>query len=216
MDGKRTVLYIHGMGGGGDSRIPALLREFFSHMGGATVDVVVRTYDFDPERGREQILGWMEELKPSLVIGESLGSIQAIRIKGVPHILVSPSLGAPARLSAMAPLMLLPGGPAIAGRIWHPREGDRQKLEFRFGILRKYRAHGKAALAGSPREGGRDYFHAFFGTKDHYRRTGVVSISLWKKYFGSNTFTIYEGTHFMEEEHVRNLLVPKIMEVLGL
>jgi hypothetical protein len=29
-----------------------------------------------------------------------------------------------------------------------------------------------------------------------------------------NTFQIYEGTHFMEEEYVYALLIPKIREVL--
>ena len=40
-----NILYIHGMGGGGDSRIPAILRETLSEKG---VNVVGRTYDFDP------------------------------------------------------------------------------------------------------------------------------------------------------------------------
>ena len=65
-------------------------------------------------------------------------------------------------------------------------------------------------LSGSP-----DYFYAFFGTEDHYRRTGVVSIRTWKKYFG-DTFEIYEGTHFMEEEHVLGRLMPKILNALNI
>jgi hypothetical protein len=67
-----------------------------------------------------------------------------------------------------------------------------------------------ATLSGSP-----DYFYAFFGTEDHYRRTGVVSVRTWKKYFG-DTYEIYEGTHFMEEEYVLKLLVPKILKVLNI
>ena len=44
----KTILYIHGMGGGGDSRIPRLLRERFE---GTDLRCIVRTYDFDPETG---------------------------------------------------------------------------------------------------------------------------------------------------------------------
>ena len=41
-----NVLYIHGMGGGGDSRIPSILADVLS---ADDINVVVRTYDFDPE-----------------------------------------------------------------------------------------------------------------------------------------------------------------------
>lgn len=206
---KTKVLYIHGMGGGGDSRIPAILKSSLTE-----AEVVVRTYDFDPEKAAGQIGEWVEELKPSLIVGESLGAIQAIRIKGLPHILVSPSLNAPLYLGNLSFLALIPGVTWLFDRIYKPKEGDRQKLHFTYDVLKKYRQHRKAALANSSRSGSKDYFYAFFGTKDHYRRTGVVSIRTWKKYFGDH-FEIYEGTHFMEEEHVLTRLVPKILNVLN-
>lgn len=206
---KTKVLYIHGMGGGGDSRIPAILKSSLTE-----AEVVVRTYDFDPEKAAGQIGEWVEELKPSLIVGESLGAIQAIRIKGLPHILVSPSLNAPLYLGNLSFLALIPGVTWLFDRIYKPKEGDRQKLHFTYDVLKKYRQHRKAALANSSRSGSKDYFYAFFGTKDHYRRTGVVSIRTWKRYFG-DYFEIYEGTHFMEEEHVLTRLVPKILNVLN-
>lgn len=207
---KTKVLYIHGMGGGGDSRIPAILKSSLTE-----AEVVVRTYDFDPEKAAGQIGEWVEELKPSLIVGESLGAIQAIRIKGLPHILVSPSLNAPLYLGNLSFLALIPGVTWLFDRIYKPKEGDRQKLHFTYDVLKKYRQHRKAALANSSRSGSKDYFYAFFGTKDHYRRTGVVSIRTWKKYFGDH-FEIYEGTHFMEEEHVLTRLVPKILNMLNI
>lgn len=207
---KRKVLYIHGMGGGGDSRIPAILKSSLTE-----VDVVVRTYDFDPEVASGQIGKWIEELKPSLIVGESLGAIQAIRIEGLPHLLVSPSLNAPLYLGYLSFLALIPGVTWLFDRIYKPKEGDRQKLHFTYDVLKKYRQHRRAALANSTLSGSKDYFYAFFGTKDHYRRTGVVSIRTWKKYFGDH-FEIYEGTHFMEEEYVLERLVPKILNVLNI
>ena len=118
----KTLLYIHGMGGGGDSRIPRLLREQFA---GENIRVVIRTYDFDPETGHAQIVSWVDELRPDLVIGESLGAIQALRIRGIPHLYVSPSLGAPAFLYRLAWICRIPGGPALLHRIWPVKEGDR-------------------------------------------------------------------------------------------
>lgn len=206
-----NVLYIHGMGGGGDSRIPSILNEVFS----GTLSVVTRTYSFDPEIAAEQISSWVDEIKPTLVIGESLGALHAIRLSGVPHILISPALNAPLYLEILAWLSLIPGITWMFDRIYRPREGDRQPLHFTFRTLRKYRYHRKAALRYSSRNGGNDYFHAFIGSKDHYRRSGVVSLRTWKKYFGE-TYTIYDGIHFTEEEYIHSLVVPEIIKVLKL
>lgn len=203
---EKVILYIHGMGGGGDSRIPSILGD---HIRG----VVVRTYSFDPERAWEEISSWVAELKPALVVGESLGALNAIRIKGVPHILVSPALNAPLYLGRLSFMALLPGVTPLLDRIYRPREGDRQKLHFTFSTMRKYGALRRAALANSPAEGGRDGFFAFFGTGDHYRRSGIVSVRTYRRYFGDN-LAFYPGTHFMEEEFVVSMLLPKIIEVL--
>ena len=207
-----NILYIHGMGGGGDSRIPGILSGALSEKG---VNVIVRTYDFDPETASAQIKGWMNELEPSLVIGESMGSIHALRIKGVPHILISPSLNAPFVLGRLSWLSLIPGVTPLLDRIYRPKEGDRQKLHFTYDVLRKYVRHGKTALASSSLYGNDDFFFAFFGTRDHYRRTGIVSVKSWKKYFGEN-FMMYEGTHFTEEEHILTKVIPMICNILDI
>ena len=205
-----NVLYIHGMGGGSDSRIPSILGPALSVQG---VSVHVRTYDFDPETASRQIRSWVEELNPSLVIGESLGSLHALRIKGVPHLFVSPALNASFYFELMAWLTLLPGFTMLFDRIYKPREGDRQKLHFTFRTLRKYRAHRKAAMDAASESD--DLCFAFIGTRDHYRRSGVVSLRTWKKHFG-NAFQIYDGTHFMEDEHVYALLIPMILNSLDI
>ena len=35
-----------------------------------------------------------------------------------------------------------------------------------------------------------------------------------RKYFGEGSWTVYDGSHFMEEEYIRSLLVPKILSLL--
>ena len=208
----RNVLYIHGMGGGSDSRIPSILREEF---GRTDVNLVTRTYDFDPEVASEQIAGWVSDLEPVLVIGESLGSLHALRISGVPHVFVSPALNAPPYFEFLAWLTLIPGVSSLFDRIYKPREGDRQPLHFSFATLRKYREHRRLAMQSTPLNGSTDTFYAFFGTDDHYRKSGIVSIRTWRKYFG-DTCSIYEGTHFMEEEYVRKDLCEVIKNTLSL
>lgn len=179
------------------------------------VDIVVRTYDFDPEVAAVQIKAWIEELSPDMIIGESLGSLHAIRIKGIPHLLVSPSLNAPLYFTYLSWLTLIPGMTGLFDRIYRPKEGDRQSLHFKYSTLRKYGQHRRAALENSPASGSSDSFYAFFGTDDHYRKSGVVSVRTWKKYFG-NAFEVYEGTHFMEEEHIYARLLPMILNILNI
>lgn len=196
------------MGGGGDSRIPGCLQSLLDPQ---KYQVVIRTYDFDPPIGRSQIEAWVRELSPDLVIGESLGAIQALRVKGIPHLFVSPALGAPAQLVKFAPLARFALGRWYLHHHYPVKEGDRQPLKFRYDVMMRYREHEAAALAAI---GPDEYYYAFFGTQDHFMRSGVVQVSLWEKYFG-NTYTMYEGTHFMEEEYLKSLLVPKILEVLS-
>ncbi len=215
MKSNYTVLYVHGMGGGGDSRIPSILNEHISSFlpENISVRIVVRTYSFDPEISRGQLADWRDELQPELIIGESLGSLGAIALKGVPHLLVSPSLNAPLYFCDLAWLALIPGVTPLLDRIYHPREGDRQPLHFTYRTLRKYKELRRRALANAAAAGSTDHFHAFFGRHDHYRRSGIVSVRTWKKYFGES-FTFYDGTHFMEEEYVLSLLIPEILNVL--
>ena len=218
----KTIMYIHGMGGGSDSRIPSILAEALPYK------VVCRTYSFDPEEAAQQIAAWSEELKPDLIIGESLGCLHALRLSGVPKILISPALNAPQYFEALAWLTLIPGVTWIFDRIYKPREGDRQPLHFTFRTLRKYRHHRKEAMktsrlcrpdqASSPNVGAHvcvnDQIYAFIGTRDHYLRTAIVSRRTYKKHFGT-TCTLYDGSHFTEEEYIRSLVIPKIKELLG-
>ena len=221
--GDTIILYVHGMGGGGDSRIPAILNDNIDaalpvEMRGR-VRIVVRTYSFDPEEGHAQITSWVDELNPSIVIGESLGALQALRIRGVPHIFVSPSLNAPLYLGYLSFLTLIPGVTWLLDMIYRPKPGDRQRLHFTFRTLYRYIAHRRAALSGLPaagngQSGPAGKFFAFFGERDHYRRSGIVSIRTYRKHFG-NSYSIYDGTHFMEEEYVRSMLIPRITETLS-
>lgn len=240
----KTILYIHGMGGGEDSRIPAFLNDWFGE-NQPDIRVIVRTYDFHPERAAAQIDAWYAELQPDLVIGESLGSVHAIALYGrlnpghqtaaAPLLLVSPALNAPKFLYALRTLAHIPAARKLLQRINKPREGRRQALDFApetLGAWGAYRLSRQPLKQGDPGLGGafpegslsrllRSQGHpaqtpapvyAFFGRRDHYRRSGVVSLKQWRRTFGPGTYALYDGTHFMEETYLRELLIPAIRE----
>lgn len=200
------------MGGGGDSRIPSILSENINNYvdSGVHIDVIVRTYDIDPDIAWRQISSWFDELHPQLVIGESLGALHAIRIRGVPHIFVSPAIGASRWMSFASHI---PGSAKFMKIFFKPRPGDRQSLDFTQKILSHYRGI-RRQVFNCASDG--DYFFAFFGTDDSYRRWGVVSVTNWERHFGKNSYKIYKGTHFMEEEYLYSMLIPKILSILGI
>jgi len=207
MENHKVILYIHGMGGGADSRIPSILNGCLP----AGLEVVVRTYDFDPEIAGVQIASWIEELHPAVIAGESLGANHALEMRiryGLPTVLVSPALNAPKVLRALAPVTLVPGAGTLLGRIYKPRPGERQDLHFRFSVLRKWKpvALDLVQAAGVP-------LFAYFGTRDHYRRSGIVSLRGWRRHLGEDTYALYEGSHFMEEQYVRTLLADRLKDL---
>lgn len=218
---SKTILYIHGLGGGADSRIPSILKEHYAPLG---VTLYCHTYDFDPEKAAKTIASWVENYKPDLIIGESLGSIQALRISlDIPHLFVSPALGAPGWLSRCAWLTWIPGIRQLFNLIYKPVEGgDRQYADFRYHTLRKYQEHEQKALKNialgtqhtGPLSNSKNCF-AFFGTHDHYLTFRIVSIKRWEKLFGEDSYALYNGTHFMENEYLYSLLIPKIDQILA-
>ena len=208
-DTVKTILYIHGMGGGADSRIPSILRDALEPQ--CLARVVCRTYDFDPEMAHEQIETWISEEKPDLVIGESLGSLHALRVHDLPLLFVSPALNTAFYFTLLSWLIWIPGMTWYFENKYRPKEGDRQPLRFVYRILKKYKEHGREALQSGNRNG--QYIHAYFGTEDHYRKSGVVSVRRWKRLFG-DTFTMYDGTHFMENELVESILIPDLLNLL--
>ena len=273
----KTILYIHGMGGGEDSRIPSILSEWFG-MHRPDVRVIVRTYDFNPDIAAGQIDAWYDELRPDLVIGESLGSVHALALlaqrssgadgattvcgckdfdpsggmhpqtvappsasnalPAFPLLLVSPALNGPAFFHRIRGLVRFRWFLRFMNRWYKAREGRRQFLDFTPENMSAWGPHRAAALAAASlvrpsapgHPGPEDAFpegsespqlrgqgapapiHAFFGRRDHYRRTGIVSLKDWRRRFGPGTWTLYDGTHFMEEEHLKALLIPAILQ----
>ena len=263
----KTILYIHGMGGGEDSRIPAFLNDWFGSQR-PDIRVVVRTYDFHPDQAAAQIDAWYEELRPVLVIGESLGSnhalalLQRLKVAGCgaqrrsgaedlspwgecspassappqpipPLLLVSPALNAPKSLYALRGIARIPQLRKWLNHRFQPLEGRRQTIDFAPETLTAwgaYRNLGRMQEPGCPASEGAfpegtntpllhthsapapTPIYAFFGRRDHYRRTGVVTVKKWRRTIGPGTYAIYDGTHYMEEAYLRELLIPAILE----
>lgn len=210
------ILYIHGLGGGVDSRIPSVLSEHYAthsySCGGrsCTVNIHIFTYPFDPEKAQELIQAEASRIKPDLVIGESLGANHAMCVRGMPHLYVSPAMNAPEAFARIAPFTAIPGFGRILNRKFRPTRPGRQSMDFRKSVLKKYSRLHEYCMANSRK----DYAYAFFGTRDHYMKYGIVAVDQWKTLYGD--YCMYEGSHYMELEYLHSMLIPKINSLLGL
>ena len=184
------------MGGGEDSRTPRALNELLPEC-----PTVIRNYSFDPETAVREIEAWVEELKPCLIISESMGANYGILVgKGIAHIYLSPAFGAPVWIANLCWFSLIPGVPALLSRIFRPRPGKRQALDFHFRPAYHFvalRRRVRAAL-----KEGDNMSQAWFGSKDGYRRWGVVNIRRWQRFLGKKCCHIDDNSHFWEKERV--------------
>lgn len=210
-------MYIHGMGGGTASRIPNYLKELLpDHR------IVIRTYDFNPTVAHNQIAGWFDEVKPDIVIGESLGATHALALDGVPEILVSPALNAGIYFSVFSIFTLIPGVPWLIGRAFKPHgDSGRQIMRFSFKNTWKWLYFRRLAHMVSQRSSHAHF--AFIGDVDGYRKIGIVSLCTWKRWFGKESYEMVSGNHIMKHGHsideseriafVKDKLIPKIKEL---
>ena len=214
-----NILYLHGMGSGSKtSRVANKLRTELPKMQTkngepCTLNLICETYDFDPEVATKQIAGWVETYQPVLVIGESMGSIHALGIQGIPHIYISPALNYDRGTEFIMPLMTLAN--LIGYHYTSQRGKQRQKIDGNPELLAKFRPmiqSYKEAILSRPQ---RDPSFAFFGSNDKYMLSGIVSIKEYERLYG-DSYEVHEGGHIFGANYVKPRLVPKIVEMLGL
>ena len=214
-----NILYLHGMGGGSTSRMPSRLRQVLSNMhftkdgDPCKLNVVCKTYDFDPEVATNQIAGWVETYQPVLVMSESMGAIHALGIRGVPHIYISPALNYDRGAEFFLPLVSL--GNMIGYTYTKQRGTKRQEIRGDYELVAKFKpmiqSYKEAILSGPQC----DSSYAYFGSRDGYMMTGIVSIEEYKRLYG-DSYEEYDGGHCLDVNQIKPRLVPKIVEMLGL
>ena len=214
-----NILFLHGMGGGGTTKMPKKLNQVLSKMNltkdgePCTLRVICETYDFDPDVATRQIGQWVETYQPVMVISESMGAIHALGIQGMPHIYLSPALNYDRGVRMAMPLVAIGEMMGIyynkqRGRNNQLIHGDTQLLARFQPMIQSY----KEAIRRNPNP---DASYAYFGNKDEFRRAGIVSIKEYKSLFG-NSYEVYEGRHVLDVSNAETVLVPKIAEMLGL
>lgn len=83
----RTILYLHGLGSGGNSPTSRLIQKCFPEY-----TVVAPQIPINPTEALEYIRKLANELQPYFIMGTSLGAFYTAQISGFPKFLVNPVL----------------------------------------------------------------------------------------------------------------------------
>lgn len=216
----KTILYLHGMGGGPECGIAVGLNKYFENKvfkdgSGEELHIHVEAplYSFDPELANAQISQLVEKARPDLVVAMSLGTYHALHIKGMPHIYISPALGAADALyKAGKELESNPVSRMMAERNYGsaPIEG-RQRIIPEYKILKGY----KILDTRLPKIDHTEKMFGFFGSNDSYRPMNVVSTKLWEGLFNNTNYKIVEGAdHNFTNYDVMPEVIEKAKEFL--
>ena len=216
-----NILFLHGMGGSGNSYIPRCLKKKLANMHFTKngepqeLNVICRTYKYDPDAATKQITKLVETFNPVLVIGESMGAIHALGIRGIPHIYLSPALNYDKGVDFFLPLVEL--GSKFGFTYRKQRGKRRQEIVGDPGLLSKFKPmleSYKQAILDNPR----DPSYAYFGTNDPFKVGDIVRIEEYKRLYGDSgdNYEEFDGGHVLDVSRLDDTLVPKIVEMLGL
>ena len=171
-------------------------------------NIVVRTLSFDPETAFGQVRDLVGEYSPRVIVGESWGANLALCIPDIPVLLVSPALGCPRYLCLASPLCKLGFIRKALENKYKAKNAGRQEVRFDPQLLAKWTYFRRLSISTS-----HPYVRAFFGSRDSFRRSGVVNINCFIRRYGKN-YTVYDGSHWMEEAYVYSDLMPAIAALL--
>lgn len=196
MERTRKLLYIHGFASSGSSGTVMALRR---HM--PAWKVVAPDLPVDPFEALELLHSLVEEEKPDIIVGTSMGGMYAQQMWGTPRIVVNPSF-------EMSRSLLF--GKMGRNKYMSKRKDgatefriDKQTVE-RFKLMEKNQFDGvtdeeKLLVMG------------LFGDKDP-----VVHFQpLMAKLYGAERCRWFNGEHRLNDEIVRKFLLPIIHELAG-
>ena len=123
MSGKK-VLYFHGFLSSGQSGTVKLLQQLMP-----SADIEARDIPVHPDEALTMLNEWVEESKPQLIIGTSMGGMYAERMRGVARVLVNPAFQMGDTMSSMTGKQ----------QFQNPRSDGENELMVTKGLIKEYR-----------------------------------------------------------------------------
>lgn len=196
MEEQKTIMYVHGFASSGSSGTVMALRRHF--MGWR---VVAPDLPIDPFEAMELLRRMVDEERPAVVIGTSMGGMYTQQLRGVRRIIVNPSF-------EMSRSLLF----GKMGRNKYTSKRRDGATEFRVdkALVERFKLMEKTQFDGITEED-KQLVTGLFGDKDpvvHFR-------PLMARLYGEERCHWFNGEHRLNDTVVKSVLVPLINEMLA-
>ena len=191
MERRNKLLYVHGFASSGSSGTVMTLRRHLS-----TWQVVAPDLPVDPFEALELLRRVVDEEKPDVVVGTSMGGMYTQQLWGIPRVIVNPSF----EMSR----------PLLFGKMGRNKYMSKRKdgaTEFRIdkAVVERFKQMEKTQFDGVNEEE-KLLVTALFGDKDP-----VVNFqALVAELYGEERCIRFNGEHRLNDEIVKKVLIPII------
>lgn len=196
MDNPRKLMYVHGFASSGSSGTVMTLRRYMTGWRVVAPDLPV-----DPFEALELLRRMVEEEKPDIVVGTSMGGMYTQQLWGVPRIVVNPSFEMSRSL--------------LFGKMGRNKYMSKRKdgaTEFRIDktVVERFKEMEKHQFDGVD-DNEKNLVVGLFGDKDP-----VVHFQpLMAQLYGAARCRWFAGEHRLNDTVVKKVLIPLINELVG-
>ena len=191
MERRNKLLYVHGFASSGSSGTVMTLRRHLS-----TWQVVAPDLPVDPFEALELLRRVVDEEKPDVVVGTSMGGMYTQQLWGIPRVLVNPSF-------EMSRSLLF--GKMGRNKYMSKRKDGATEFRIDKAVVERFKQMEKTQFDGVNEEE-KLLVTALFGDKDP-----VVNFqALVAELYGEERCIRFNGEHRLNDEIVKKVLIPII------
>lgn len=196
MERNKKLIYVHGFASSGSSGTVMTLRRYLTEWRVIAPDLPV-----DPFEALELLRGLIEEEKPDIVVGTSMGGMYTQQMWGVPRIVVNPSF-------EMSRSLLF--GKMGRNKYMSKRKDGATEFRIDKAIVERFKEMEKHQFDGIT-EDEKKLVVGLFGDKDpivHFQ-------PLMAQLYGEDRCRWFAGEHRLNDTVVKKVLIPLIEDLVG-
>ncbi len=193
---KYKLMYVHGFGSSGSSGTVMTLRRYLSDW-----KVIAPDLPVDPFEALGLLRRMVEEERPDIVVGTSMGGMYTQQLWGVPRIVVNPSF-------EMSRSLLF--GKMGRNRYMSKRKDGATEFRIDKAVVERFKLMEKEQFAGINDEE-KSLVIGLFGDKDPV----VHFYPLMAELYGVERCRWFQGEHRLNDDVVRKVLIPLINDIVA-
>ncbi|MBQ3243350.1 MAG: hypothetical protein IJB01_01950 [Bacteroidaceae bacterium] len=196
MERNKKLIYVHGFASSGSSGTVMTLRRYLTEWRVIAPDLPV-----DPFEALELLRGLIEEEKPDIVVGTSMGGMYTQQMWGVPRIVVNPSF-------EMSRSLLF--GKMGRNKYMSKRKDGATEFRIDKAVVERFKEMEKHQFDGIT-DDEKKLVVGLFGDKDpivHFQ-------PLMAQLYGEERCRWFAGEHRLNDTVVKKVLIPLIEDLVG-